>query len=140
MARHPLFHSFNMPGNNLSLEKQILIIDDDVSIRHMLGRVLVGEGYAVVAAANGEAGLKIAANTEIDLVLLDLKMPGMTGQETLKALNTKRPGLPVIIISAFSLQQFAGMSGISALLQKPLDFPTLLDTIKRSLAQPVAPG
>jgi CheY-like chemotaxis protein len=140
MARHPLIQSLKMSVNEPPLEKQILIIDDDVSIRHMLGRVLVGEGYAVVAAANGEAGLKIAENGEIDLVLLDLKMPGMSGQETLKVLKAGHPGLPVIIISAFSRQQFAGMAEVSALLQKPLDFPTLLDTIKRTLAQPVVPG
>jgi len=140
MAQHPLIHSSKMPGHQPPLEKQILIIDDDPSIRYMLGRVLLGEGYDVVAAANGEAGLKVAEKDKIDLVLLDLKMPGMSGQETLKVLRAERPELPVIIISAFSRQQFASMAGVSALLQKPLDFPTLLDTIKRSLAQPVAPG
>jgi CheY-like chemotaxis protein len=139
MARHPLIVSINMSGNEPPLEKQILIIDDDPSIRHMLGRVLLGEGYAVVVAASGEAGLKIAENGDIDLVLLDLKMPGMSGQETLKVLRAEHPGLPIIIISAFSRQQFAGMAGVNALLQKPLDFPTLLDTIKRILAQPVIP-
>lgn len=126
-----------MSRNKPPLEKQILIIDDDVSIRHMLGRVLSGEGYAVVAAASGEAGLKIVETGEIDLVLLDLKMPGMSGQDTLNMLTAERPGLPVIIISAFSRQQFAGLAGASALLQKPLDFPTLVDTIQRILAQPV---
>ncbi|HUD47770.1 MAG TPA: response regulator [Candidatus Baltobacteraceae bacterium] len=140
MARHPLMHSFNMPGNEPPLQRQILIIDDDLSIRYMLGRILVGEGYAVSAAANGEAGLKIAGKGDIDLVLLDLKMPGMSGQETFNVLRAERPEVPVIIISAFSRQQLAGMDGVSALLQKPLDFPTLLDTIKRILALPVAPG
>jgi CheY-like chemotaxis protein len=129
-----------MSGSQPPLEKQILIIDDDVSIRHMLGRVLVGEGYAVIAAANGEAGLKIAEHSEVDLVLLDLKMPGISGQETLRLLKAKRPELPVMIISAYSRQQFAGLEGANALLQKPLDFPTLLDTIKRILFQPVVPG
>src|SRR5580704_8091573 len=106
MARHPLFHAFSMSGSQQPLEKLILIIDDDVSIRHMLGRVLVGEGYAVVAAANGEAGLKIVEESNVDLVLLDLKMPGMTGQEALRVLKAKRPELPIIVISAFSRQQF----------------------------------
>jgi CheY-like chemotaxis protein len=132
--------SFIMSGSAPPLEKQILIIDDDPSIRHMLGRVLVGEGYAVIAAANGEAGLKIAGQDDVDLVLLDLKMPGIGGHETLKVLMAERPALPVIIISAFSRQQCGGMPGVSALLQKPLDFPTLLDTIKRILAQPVISG
>ncbi len=140
MAWHPLTILLSMDGNEPPLEKQILIIDDDISIRHMLGRVLQSEGYAVVAAANGEAGLKIAGNGGIDLVLLDLKMPGLSGQDTLEVLRSERPGLPVIIISAFSRQQFAGMAGVNALFQKPLDFPTLLDTIRQILAQPVAPG
>jgi CheY-like chemotaxis protein len=129
-----------MPGKEPPLEKQILIIDDDVSIRHMLGRVLVGEGYAVVSAANGEAGLEIARNGGIDLVLLDLKMPGIGGQETLKMLTAEYPDLPVIVISAFSRQQFAGLAAATGLLQKPLDFPTLLNTIKSTLAKPVVPG
>ena len=140
MARHALINFANMPGNEPTLEKQILIIDDDVSIRHMLARVLVGEGYEVVSAANGEGGLKIVEKGGVDLVLLDLKMPGMSGQDALKLLRAECPELPVIIISAFSRQQFAGLAGASALLQKPLDFPMLLDTIKRTLAQPVAPG
>jgi CheY-like chemotaxis protein len=129
-----------MPGNEPPFSKQILIIDDDVSIRHMLGRVLVGEGYGVVAAADGLAALQIVEHSEIDLVLLDLKMPGMSGRETLKVLKAKWPELPVIVISAFSRQEFDSAAEVSALLQKPLDFPTLLDTIKRNLAQSVAPG
>jgi CheY-like chemotaxis protein len=140
MARQRLFGCFDVPGTERQFGKQILIIDDDVSIRHMLGRVLIGEGYGVVAAANGEAGVEIVESSEVDLVLLDLKMPGMSGQETLKVLKAERPGLPVIVISAFSRQQFEGMAEVSAVLQKPLDFPILLDTIKRSLAHPVTPS
>lgn len=106
----------------------------------MLGRVLMGEGYEVLAAANGNDGLQIAQEREIDLVLLDLKMPGKSGQETFKVLRDAWPELPVIIISAFSRQQLEGLDGVNALLQKPLDFPILLDTIKRLLAEPVAQG
>lgn len=121
-------------------QKQILIADDDVSIRHMLGRVLTDEGYKVVAAATGEACLKIAATGGIDLVLLDLKMPGIGGEDTLRLLGMAQPALPVVIISAYSRQQCAGLAGANALLQKPLDFPTLLATIKSILSQPVVPG
>jgi CheY-like chemotaxis protein len=121
-------------------KKNVLIVDDDPSIRYMLGRVLMGEGYEVLAAANGNDGLQIAQEREIDLVLLDLKMPGKSGQETFKVLRDAWPELPVIIISAFSRQQLEGLDGVNALLQKPLDFPILLDTIKRLLAEPVAQG
>jgi CheY-like chemotaxis protein len=140
MAQQRLIGSFKMPGNEPPFVKQILIIDDDISIRHMLGRVLVSEGYGVVSAADGLAALQIIEHSEIDLVLLDLKMPGMSGRETLKVLKEKRPELPVIVISAYSRQEFDSTAEVSALFQKPLDFPTLLDTIKRNLAQSVAPG
>jgi CheY-like chemotaxis protein len=73
-----------MSGNEPNTAKQILIVDDDISIRHMLGRVLADEGYAVIAAANGEAGLKLAEAGGVDLVLLDLKMPGIGGQEAFR--------------------------------------------------------
>jgi CheY-like chemotaxis protein len=119
--------------------KRILIVDDDASIRYMLGRILLDEGYDAPTAANGRDGLMAAAAQEIDLVLLDLKMPGMNGQETLKELNVLRPGLPVIMMTAYPGGQFeGGLNGVSALLQKPLDFPMLLDAIKKLLAQAAA--
>jgi two-component system nitrogen regulation response regulator GlnG len=121
-------------------KKNVLIIDDDPSIRYMLGRVLLGEGYGVYAAADGVSGLTIAQEVEINLVMLDLKMPGKSGQETFKALRDAHLEMPVIIISAFSRQQLDNLNGANALLQKPLDFPILLDTIKRLLAEPVAQG
>jgi len=102
----------------------------------MLSRVLLDEGYDAPTAANGREGLKIAAALGVDLVLLDLKMPGMNGQETLKELNVLCPGLPVIIMTAFPGRHFdSGLNGVSALLQKPLDFPILLEAIKKLLAQ-----
>jgi DNA-binding NtrC family response regulator len=129
-----------MSGNEPPHQKQILIVDDDISIRHMLGRVLADEGYGVIAAASGEAGLKLTEGGGIDLVLLDLKMPGIGGQETFRLMRRARPDLPVIIISAYSRQQFVELGGACALLQKPLDFPILLDTIKRILSKPVVIG
>jgi CheY-like chemotaxis protein len=140
MAQQPLLRVVNMPGNEPPFVKQILIVDDDISIRHMLGRVLLGEGYGVVAAADGLAALQIIEHNEVDLVLLDLKMPGMSGRETLRVLKERRPEIPVIVISAFSRQEFDSAAEVNAVLQKPLDFPTLLDTIKRNLAHSVAQG
>jgi CheY-like chemotaxis protein len=119
--------------------KCILIVDDDPSIRYMLSRVLLDEGYATLSAANGREGLETAAAQGVDLVLLDLKMPGMNGQETLRELSLLRPGLPVIIMTAFSGQQGEGpLAGVSALLQKPLDFPKLLEVIRKLLSQAAA--
>jgi len=114
-------------------------VDDDPSVRHMLGRVLTDEGYDVVASASGAEGLRIAKDNDVNLVLLDLKMPGMSGQETLRELCAHRTDLPVIIITADARPPFGGeLCGASAWLQKPLDFPGLLETIRSLVGQTAA--
>src|SRR5437867_11130864 len=62
-----------------TLPKRILIVDDDQSVREMLSRVLEGEGYHTVRAADGAEALDIVAVMPIDLVLLDLNLPGKSG-------------------------------------------------------------
>jgi DNA-binding response OmpR family regulator len=115
----------------------ILIVDDDDSVREMLRRVLVGEGYAVVTAADGPQALKIAKDGDIDLVLLDLNMPAMSGWDTFERLTRADPALAVIVITARSSQLvMAEGAGVGALLEKPLDFPTLLRTVTELLAEP----
>ena len=82
-------------------KKKILIVDDDAAVREMLARVLAGEGYAVLTAANGFEALDIAAATPLDLVLLDLNMPRMNGFQVLSAVR-QRLGftqLPVIVLT-----------------------------------------
>ncbi|HTA31236.1 MAG TPA: response regulator [Candidatus Cybelea sp.] len=119
--------------------KRILIVDDDPSIRYMLSRVLMDEGYEALSAANGREGLETAAAQGVDLVLLDLKMPGLNGQETFRELSLLRPSLPVIIMTAYPGQLGEGpLTGVGALLQKPLDFPKLLEVIRKLLSQAAA--
>ena len=124
-------------GNVKPAENRILVVDDDSSVREMLARVLAGEGYLVCAATDGTSALEIAAATKIDLVLLDLNMPGKSGWDTFEKLTTKNPLLPVIIVTARANQLFTAMgAGVGALLEKPLDFPKLLQTIQQLLAEP----
>ena len=124
-------------GNVNSSENRILVVDDDSSVREMLARVLVGEGYLVSAAADGTAALEIAAAEKIDLLLLDLNMPGKSGWDTFERLTAENPLLPVIIVTARANQLFTALgSGVGALLEKPLHFPKLLETIQQLLAEP----
>jgi CheY-like chemotaxis protein len=117
--------------------KRILVVDDDSSVREMLTRVLLGEGYSVWAAADGAAALDNAAAAKVDLVLLDLNMPGKSGWETFERLTAENPLLTVMIVTARSNQLFTALSaGAAALMEKPLDFPKLLRTISRLLAEP----
>jgi len=114
---------------------RILVVDDDAAVREMLVRVLTGEGYSAREAANAEETLRVAAAVPLDLVLLDLGLPGRNGWEILARLNRLKPGLAVVVTTAWPDQTPAAQAaGASALLEKPLDFPMLLRTIARLLA------
>jgi CheY-like chemotaxis protein len=121
-----------------SAAKRILVVDDDPYVRDILSRVLVGEGHLPLAASNGTKALEFAGANQFDLVLLDLSMPGQSGWETFKWLRTDHPLLPVIIITGRPNQVFTALgAGVGALLEKPLDFPKLLQSVSRLLAEPV---
>lgn len=136
-ASLPAPHEAGQSGSVNPAENRILVVDDDASVREMLARVLVGEGYLVSAAAEGTFALEIVASTKIDLVLLDLNMPGKSGWDTFERLTAENPSLPVIIVTARSNQLFTALgAGVGALLEKPLHFPKLLQTIHRLLAEP----
>lgn len=103
----------------------------------MLTRVLVGEGYFVRAAANGLEALDMVVNLRMDLMLLDLNLPGKSGWSVYEQLTGAAPLMSVIIITAQSNQLFTALSaGAGALLEKPLDFPKLLQTVSSLLAEP----
>lgn len=117
--------------------KRILVVDDDPGVRESLMAVLVGEGYVALPAGNGLQALEVVGTTPLDLVLLDLNMPVKNGWDTFERLSYEHPLVPVIIITARPNQLFmAAGAGVGALLEKPLDIPTLLSTITRLLAAP----
>ena len=76
--------------------KQILIIDDDIHIGDMLGEVLERQGYGVLRAYSGTEALMLLADKTPDLVLLDLMLPGLSGEQVLPKLK----GIPTIVVSA----------------------------------------
>lgn len=86
------------------MAKTVLIIDDDPTQRRLLTAAVEKAGFAARTAPDGETGLAIATdkNAGADVVLLDLTMPGMSGQETLEALSERRGDLPVIMLTATS--------------------------------------
>jgi len=82
---------------------RILIVDDEEVLRDVLEVVLRREGFEVVMASSGEEALSILdADEYIDLVILDIMLPGISGIDTLRALRISNPSLPVIVITAFS--------------------------------------
>jgi CheY-like chemotaxis protein len=119
------------------MKKTILLADDDASIRKMVGRVLESEGYSVVFAKTGrEAASQFLAGPP-DLVLLDLNMPDKDGWEAWRLMNGLHSLVPVIVITARAHQyEQAVRMKIDALMEKPLDLPLLLETIRVLLAEP----
>ena len=119
------------------MRKKVLIIDDDVAVRESLAAALSYEDYQTFPAASGEEALKLAAATPVDLVLLDLTLPGQNGWDIFEALTREHPLVPVIIITARSNQLFLALgAGAAALMEKPLDFPELLRTMRGLIDEP----
>ncbi len=79
---------------------RVLIVEDEAAIVRMLERGLAAHGYQCVSAGNGEDGVRMANDEAVDLVLLDIMLPGLDGQGVLKRIRATRPGLPVLMLTA----------------------------------------
>ncbi len=116
--------------------KRILIVDDDSTVRDSLSNLLAAEGYFIIAAENGQQAITFANTLPLDLVLLDLNMPGKNGWDTFEQLTSEHPLIPIVIATARPDQLFTALgAGVGALLEKPMDMPTLLRTLERLLAE-----
>jgi len=117
---------------------KVLIIDDEEGIRSSLKMLFEYEGYEVVLAANGEAGLKIADREDPDLILLDIKMPQMDGMEVLKRLKAQEPSPPVVILSGHGTVQTAVEAtklGAFDFIEKPPETERILLVARNALSQ-----
>jgi len=118
--------------------RKILVIDDEQNIRKMLTRVLSPEGFIVKEANNGLEAIKRLQEENYSLVLLDLKMPGLNGIETLKEIRENDLNLPVIMMSAYgSIPEAVEAMKLGALdyLIKPFDIEELKIIINRAIKQ-----
>ena len=120
----------------MSKQPQILITDDEKSIRNILRDILEYESYKVEEAENGVDAVKTVSEKEIDLVILDIKMKGMDGIETLEKIKETKPDLPVIMISGHGTIKIAvdaTKKGAFDFLEKPPDLNRLLVTVRNAL-------
>lgn len=116
--------------------KQILIIDDEVSIQESLSGILEDEGFSPISASSAEEGIKLLETEEIDLVLLDIwlgdNMDGMTALEIIR----ERFSIPVIMISGHGTKETADQAtrkGAFDFIEKPLSYDKIILSITSGL-------
>jgi CheY-like chemotaxis protein len=127
---------------------RILVIDDDPAVRMTIKLVLERDGHAVELATDGRAGMKAIRAGGIDLLIVDVFMPGMDGLETIREVHRHQPGLPAIVMSGTSLQgrgvrepglqapDFLAMAvklGAVRSLQKPFKPRDIIAAVRQSL-------
>lgn len=116
--------------------KHILLVEDDESILFGLQDILEGEGYQISTASNGIEGLKLATNLSIDLLVLDIMLPGLNGLEICKRIKKEKFMLPVIMLTAKSseIDKISGLDyGADDYITKPFSLSELLARIRAIL-------
>jgi two-component system, NtrC family, response regulator HydG len=114
------------------MRTNILLVDDNEDFLDSTKDVLEVEGYRVVTASNGEDAIALAGSQHFNLILMDIKMPGINGVESFLKMKAQNPDVRVILVTAYSLDDLisrAQAEGVLAILPKPLDMPKLLKTI-----------
>lgn len=113
---------------------RILVIDDNREFRSILRDVLESKGFLVLEADDGAEALALMRTTAVQMAVVDLDMPRMNGIEFSREAKAKFPGLPIMMITAFSQFYSAAeilSSGVDAFLQKPIDLETFARAIDR---------
>jgi nitrogen regulation protein NR(I) len=119
----------------MSNAAKILLIEDDAGIRDTLRRVLAEEGHEVAVEKRGDEGLARASKEPFNLVITDLKMPGLNGLELVRQLHASQPRLPIILVTAYGTTETAIEAtkfGAYDYILKPFNVPGLLDLVRKA--------
>lgn len=120
----------------MSDKPNILLVEDDPNIVTGLQKVLRTQGYDITAIVRGDEGLKRATDESFDLIITDLKLPGLDGLELVKQLHHKKPKLPIILITAHGSTETAIEAtkwGAFDYVPKPFDVEELLDLVGKAI-------
>ncbi|MFQ5655589.1 MAG: response regulator, partial [Planctomycetota bacterium] len=121
----------------------VLIIDDDAAHRTMLSSTLRSRVASLLTAPSAEDGLKRLESAQPDLILLDMRMPGMGGLGFLRSLRESSCQIPVVVLTAFAAVEQAVEAmrlGAADYLEKPIDLALLEDLLRRYLPREPDPG
>ncbi len=115
------------------MKGRILLVDDNEEFLDSTKDVLEDHGYTVVMATSGEEAVRLVQAETLDVILMDIKMPGMNGVESFIEMKRLKPGVRVIMITAYSVEDLirqALAEGACAVLRKPLEMPRFFRTIE----------
>lgn len=116
--------------------KEVLVVDDDPAVRNALKKSLTKRGYKTITVPSGEEAIKKIKDRRPDLVLLDIRMPGMDGVETLRKIRDFDKKLPVIMVTAHRAEKkmaHAIKLGISGFFLKTPDLTEVIKSIETAL-------
>ena len=114
----------------MSEKLNILVVDDDRRMAHTLSDILIMSGHNAEVATSGEKALELIEDELFDCVVSDIKMPGMNGVELHHEISHRKPGLPVILMTAYASDNLVRqglLQGVIATMEKPLDISHLLN-------------
>ena len=112
---------------------KVLVVDDQMGIRILLCEVLQSAGYDTLEAPNGQVAIELSQNKQPDVILLDMKMPGMDGMQILKAIRAAGSSAKIIMMTAYGeldLIREAMELGASSFLTKPFDIEAIREAIE----------
>ncbi|HLM76244.1 MAG TPA: response regulator [Polyangiaceae bacterium] len=140
MSRDSQLEAAQLGGSHTRAEAEarrpvsVMIVEDDADIRETISEVLEDEGYAVVSASNGAEALELLRSTAPQVILMDLSMPVMSGQQfrSHQLADPTLAGIPTVVMTAAANvgEKMAGMQ-VSEVLAKPIRMEGLLDSISR---------
>jgi CheY-like chemotaxis protein len=116
--------------------KKILIVDDDKKNRYLVSYLLEKEGFEVVMATNGFEGIEAAKKQQVDLIIMDIKMPKMDGHETTRRIRRlkKYKSIPIIALTSYAMaedKEKAFKAGCTGYMSKPITPETFISEIKK---------
>jgi len=118
------------------MAEKILVVDDEQEIRNLLDHFLKDQGYEVVLASDGNQALKLAAEENPQVIILDIKMPGLDGLEVCKLLKDKEQTrlIPIIVITGFEDNKMEALNrGADDFVNKPFDMAEIAIRVKSAL-------
>jgi PAS domain S-box-containing protein len=135
-ADPPRKDSLPLDQRKLPTAQRLLVVDDDLEVLGILQDMLRFKGYRVVTATDGEKAVEMIEKEDLDLVVTDLGMPGISGWEVARTVKAKDPKIPVVLLTGWGSQyeeEDLGNKGVDIVLSKPLSWEKLTESIDKLL-------